>query len=96
MKTITECESKHCKAWPLFSLVCAGVIATFMAGCAVREIPEYPYSTGNSVGNQARRAANASYQEERLATFQKNIQMNLPQQLPQLDAARWNTYLINY
>jgi hypothetical protein len=54
MKTITECESKHCKAWPLFSLVCAGVIATFMAGCAVREIPEYPYSTGNSVGNQAR------------------------------------------
>jgi hypothetical protein len=41
----------------LFSLVCAGVIATFMAGCAVREIPEYHsssnYPTGNSVGNQA-------------------------------------------
>jgi hypothetical protein len=60
MKTITECESKHCKAWPLFSLVCAGVIATFMAGCAeAREIPEYHsssyyYPTGNSVGNQAR------------------------------------------
>jgi hypothetical protein len=54
MKTITECESKHCKAWPLFSLVCAGVIATFMAGCAeAREIPYYP--TGNSVGNQALR-----------------------------------------
>jgi hypothetical protein len=57
MKTITECESKHCKAWPLFSLVCAGVIATFMAGCAeAREIPYYPtYPTGNSTGIQASR-----------------------------------------
>jgi len=61
MKTITECESKHCKAWPLFSLVCAGVIATFMAGCAEAPtvIPEYHsssyyYPTGNSVENQAR------------------------------------------
>jgi len=46
MKTITECESKHCKAWPLFSLVCAGVITTFMAGCAeAREIPEYHSSS---------------------------------------------------
>jgi hypothetical protein len=58
MKTITECESKHCKAWPLLSLVCAGVIATFMAGCAEAPtvIGEYHSSipTGNSVGNQAR------------------------------------------
>jgi len=55
MKTITECESKHCKAWPLFSLVCAGVIATFMAGCAVREIPEYHSSSYYPAGIQAAR-----------------------------------------
>jgi hypothetical protein len=56
MKTITECESKRCKAWPLFSLVCAGVIATFMAGCAVREIPEYHSSSNYSpTGIQAAR-----------------------------------------
>jgi len=49
MKTITECESKHCKAWPLFSLVCAGVIATFMAGCAEAPTasPEYHSSSLN-------------------------------------------------
>jgi hypothetical protein len=47
MKTITECESKHCKAWPLLSLVCAGVIATFMAGCAEAPTasPEYHSSS---------------------------------------------------
>jgi hypothetical protein len=92
MKTITECESKHCKAWPLFSLVCAGVIATFMAGCAVREIPEYPYSTGNSVGNQARRTANASYQPVQLDTGGRGI----PSTIAGFDAARWNTFMINY
>jgi hypothetical protein len=57
MKTITECESKHCKAWPLFSLVCAGVIATFMAGCAVREIPEYHSSSYYPAGIQAARGS---------------------------------------
>jgi hypothetical protein len=56
MKTITECESKHRKAWPLFSLVCAGVIATFMAGCAeAREIPEYHSSSYYPAGVQAAR-----------------------------------------
>ena len=47
MKTITECESKHCKAWPLLSLVCAGVIAIFMAGCAEAPTasPEYHSSS---------------------------------------------------
>jgi LysM repeat protein len=42
MKTITECESKHRKGGLLFSLVCAGVIATFMAACA-----EAPTVTAN-------------------------------------------------
>jgi endosialidase-like protein len=60
MKTITECESKHRKAGLLFALVCAGVIATFVAGCA--EAPTatardsgYHYSTAN-LGNQSVRA----------------------------------------
>ena len=60
MKTITECESKHRKAGLLFALVCAGVIATFVAGCA--EAPTatardsgYHYSTVN-LGNQSVRA----------------------------------------
>jgi len=39
----------------LFSLVCAGVIATFMAGCAVREIPEYHSSSNYPTGIQAAR-----------------------------------------
>src|SRR5215471_8643750 len=60
MKTITECVSKHRKAGLLFALVCAGVIATFVAGCA--EAPTataresgYHYSTVN-LGNQSVRA----------------------------------------
>jgi hypothetical protein len=64
MKTITECESKHCKAWPLFSLVCAGVIATFMAGCAEAPTasPEYHSSSYYPTGIQAARGGLAVQQ----------------------------------
>jgi hypothetical protein len=40
MKRITKCESKHCTRRLVLSLLCAGVAATFIAGCA-----EAPYMT---------------------------------------------------
>ena len=62
------------------------ITSLFFSACA----------NNNRVEPSARRAANASFQEERLARAQKDLQMTLPQQLPQLDATRWNTYMINY
>jgi hypothetical protein len=54
MKTITKCESKHRRRGLLLSLLCAGVVVAFMAGCA--EAPSvtahdeaYYYPTGNPV-----------------------------------------------
>ena len=34
MKTITNRQAKRCKRTLWLSLLCAGVVATFMAGCA--------------------------------------------------------------
>jgi hypothetical protein len=45
MKTITKCESKHRRLGFLFSVVCAGFVATFLAGCA-----EAPYVTAYDSG----------------------------------------------
>ena len=54
MKATKKCESKHRKGWLLLSLVCAGVVATLMSGCA--EAPpvtaydtSYYYPAGNYV-----------------------------------------------
>ncbi len=44
----------------------------------------------------ARRAANASFQEERLARFQKDLIMNVRNNSAGFDAARRNTFEINY
>ena len=40
MKTITKCETKGRKRGLLLSLLCAGVVAAFLGGCA-----ESPYVT---------------------------------------------------
>ncbi len=45
MKRITKCKSKHGDRGLLLSLVCAGVVATSMAGCA-----EAPYVTAHDSG----------------------------------------------
>jgi hypothetical protein len=45
MKTIKKREGKHRKGGLLLSLACAGVIATFLAGCA-----ETPYVTAYDSG----------------------------------------------
>src|SRR5438067_12411277 len=45
MKTIKKCGSKHRRRGLLLSLLCAGVIATFMIGCA-----EAPYVTAYDSG----------------------------------------------
>jgi hypothetical protein len=34
MKRISKCESKRCRRRGLVSLLCAGVVATFITGCA--------------------------------------------------------------
>src|SRR5260370_8637123 len=54
MKTIKKCGSKNRRRGLLLSLLCAGLVATFLAGCA--EAPYvtahdegYYYPTGNSV-----------------------------------------------
>ena len=54
MNKTTKCESKSCWRGALLSLLCAGVVAAFMAGCA--EVPYvtahdegYYYPTGNPV-----------------------------------------------
>ena len=44
MKTITKCESKHRRRGLLLSLLCAGVIASFMLGCA-ETVPVTAYDT---------------------------------------------------
>jgi hypothetical protein len=45
MKRITKCKSKHGERGLLLSLMCAGVVATSMAGCA-----EAPYVTAHGSG----------------------------------------------
>ena len=52
MKRITKCESKRCWRGALLSLLCAGVVAVFITGCA--EAPPvtaydsgYYYPTGS-------------------------------------------------
>ena len=45
MKKITKCKSKHGERVLLLSLMCAGVVATSMAGCA-----EAPYVTAHDSG----------------------------------------------
>jgi hypothetical protein len=45
MKTITNRGAKRCKRTLWLSLLCAGVVATFMAGCA-----ETPYVTAYDSG----------------------------------------------
>ena len=45
MKRITKRERKHRRRGLLLSLVCAGVVATFIAGCA-----EAPYVTTHDTG----------------------------------------------
>src|SRR5207244_12072863 len=45
MKTIKKCGSKHRRRGLLLSLLCAGVVATFMTGCA-----EAPYVTAYDSG----------------------------------------------
>src|SRR5204863_131538 len=44
MKTIKKCGSKHRRRGLLLSLLCAGVVATFMTGCA-----EAPYVTAYDI-----------------------------------------------
>lgn len=46
MKKITKCKSKHGERGRLLSLMCAGVVATSMAGCA-----EAPYVTAHDSGS---------------------------------------------
>jgi Carboxypeptidase regulatory-like domain len=46
MKRITKCKSKHGERRLVLSLMCAGVVATFMAGCA-----EAPYVTAHDSGS---------------------------------------------
>jgi len=58
MKTITKCESKHRKRGFLLSLLCAGVVATFLAGCAdtgyvTAYDSAYYYPTGNYMRDYA-------------------------------------------
>ncbi len=58
MKTITKCESKHRRRGLLLSLLSAGVVATFMAGCAdtghvTAYDSSYYYPTGNYVRDYA-------------------------------------------
>ncbi len=58
MKTITKCESKHRRRGLLLSLLSAGVVATFMAGCAdtghvTAYDNSYYYPTGNYVRDYA-------------------------------------------
>lgn len=54
MKTITKCESKHRSRGLLLSLLCTGVVASFMMGCA-ETVPvtaydsAYYYPTGDYV-----------------------------------------------
>ncbi len=43
MKRIRKCESKRCWRGALLSLLCAGVVALFITGCA-----EAPYVTSNT------------------------------------------------
>jgi len=45
MKTITNCEARHRKRALWLSLLCAGVVATFLSGCA-----EGPYMTAYDSG----------------------------------------------
>src|SRR5205809_6960621 len=45
MKTIKKCGSKHRRRGLMLSLLCAGVVATFMTGCA-----EAPYVTAYDSG----------------------------------------------
>ena len=45
MKAITNCEAKRCKRTLWLSLLCAGVVATFLGGCA-----EGPYMTAYDSG----------------------------------------------
>jgi len=45
MKRITKCESKHRRRAALLSLLCAGVVASFVTGCA-----EAPYVTAHDTG----------------------------------------------
>src|SRR6266496_4876900 len=45
MKTITNCEARPRKRRLLLSLLCAGVVATFLGGCA-----EGPYVTAYDSG----------------------------------------------
>src|SRR5213596_1822323 len=45
MKTIKKCGSKHRRRGLLLSLLCAGVVATFMTGCA-----EVPYVSAYDSG----------------------------------------------
>src|SRR5438067_2301621 len=45
LKTIKTCGSKHRRRGLLLSLLCAGVVATFMTGCA-----EAPYVTAYDSG----------------------------------------------
>ena len=45
MKKLTECESKRCRRTVLLSLLCAGVVAIFISGCA-----EAPPATAYDVG----------------------------------------------
>jgi hypothetical protein len=54
MKTINKYGSKHRRRGLLLSLLCAGIVATFLAGCAeapyVTAYDEgYYYPTGNAV-----------------------------------------------
>ena len=46
MKRITKCKGKHGERGLVLSLMCAGVVATFMAGCA-----EAPYVTAHDSGS---------------------------------------------
>jgi Carboxypeptidase regulatory-like domain len=46
MKRITKCKSKHGERGLVLSLMCAGVVATSMAGCA-----EAPYVTAHDSGS---------------------------------------------
>jgi Carboxypeptidase regulatory-like domain len=46
MKRITKCKSKHGERGLVLSLMCASVVATFMAGCA-----EAPYVTAHDSGS---------------------------------------------
>jgi len=45
MKRLTNCESKRCRQGVLVSLLCAGVVAVFITGCA-----EAPPVTAYDVG----------------------------------------------